>query len=86
MSELKLDKDTKSRLALKIRRYLDEELDAEIGNMEAEFFLEFLEKALGPCFYNQGLRDAQALVSRRMADLTDDFYALEKPEDPVTSR
>lgn len=83
MSELKLDKDSRTRLAGQIRRYLDDELEIEIGNMDAEALIDYLSTRLGASFYNLGLKDGQALVSRRMDDLVEDFYGLEKPEDPI---
>ncbi|GGB59112.1 hypothetical protein GCM10011316_33930 [Roseibium aquae] len=86
MSELKLDKDTKTRLAAEIRRYIDRELEIEIGNMEAEFFLDFLAQTLGPSFCNLGLKDAQTLISRRMIDLNDDMDALARLETTVSPR
>jgi len=81
MSELKLDKDARTRLALQIKRYLDEELDLEIGNMDAEFLIDFLTPTFGAQFYNLGLKDAQALFARKADDLNDELYAMEQRVD-----
>ncbi|MBO6895578.1 MAG: DUF2164 domain-containing protein [Roseibium sp.] len=81
MSELKLEKDARNRLAEQIKRYMDQELDTEIGNMDAEFLIDFLSESLGGHFYNLGLKDAQALFARKADDINDEIYALEKVID-----
>ncbi|WP_420340437.1 DUF2164 domain-containing protein [Roseibium sp.] len=83
MSDLKLDKDTRARLNQQIRQYLSDELDFDIGNMEADFLIDFLTKSLGASFYNLGLKDAQALLARKMDDINDELYGMEQPDDPV---
>ncbi|WP_269581289.1 DUF2164 domain-containing protein [Roseibium sp. Sym1] len=79
MAELELDKDTRTRLAAQIKRYMDADLDIDIGNMDAEMLMDFLTPTLGAHFYNLGLKDAQALFARKADDLNDELYALERP-------
>ena len=81
MTDLKLDKDARTRLAREIKRYLDDDLDIDIGNMDAELLVDFLTPTVGARFYNLGLKDAQALFARKAEDLSDEIYALEKPVD-----
>ena len=81
MTELKLDKDTRARLAHQIKHYLETDLDVEIGNMDAEFLMDFLTPTLGAHFYNLGLKDAQALFARKVDDINDEIYALERQID-----
>ncbi|MBN9671288.1 DUF2164 domain-containing protein [Roseibium aggregatum] len=82
MSDFELDKDTRTRLAGQIQRFMDEELDVEIGNMDAGFLIDFLSGTLGAHYYNLGLKDAQALFARKADDIVDEIYALErKPDD-----
>ncbi|XYK80315.1 MAG: DUF2164 domain-containing protein [Labrenzia sp.] len=83
MPDLKLDKDTRARLNQQIRQYLSDELDTDIGNMEADFLIDFLSGSLGASFYNLGLKDAQALIARKMDDINDELYGMEQPDDPV---
>ncbi|EEE46860.1 DUF2164 domain-containing protein [Roseibium alexandrii] len=83
MPDLKLDKDTRARLNEQIRQYLSDELDTDIGNMEADFLIDFLSGSLGASFYNLGLKDAQALIARKMDDINDELYGMEQPDDPV---
>ncbi|ASP33426.1 DUF2164 domain-containing protein [Labrenzia sp. VG12] len=81
MTELKLEKDVRTRLAQQIKRYLDEDLDIDIGNMDAELLMDFLTPTLGAHFYNLGLKDAQALFARKADDINDELYALERRID-----
>ncbi|KZM47429.1 DUF2164 domain-containing protein [Labrenzia sp. OB1] len=81
MTELKLEKDARTRLASQIQRFLDEELDVEIGNMDADRLIDFLSTSLGARFYNLGLKDAQALFARKADDINDEIYDLEQPVD-----
>jgi len=81
MSEFELDKDTKTRLARQIQRYLADELEVDIGNMDAEFLIDFLSGSLGAHYYNLGLKDAHALFARRADDIADELYSMEKPTE-----
>lgn len=69
MSELTLSKDAQEALVTKLKIYFKDELDQEIGSFDAEFLIDFLAKDLGPHFYNQGLRDANALFAERAEEL-----------------
>ncbi len=81
MSEPQLDKDSRARLAVQIKRYMEAELEVEIGNMDAEFLIDFLSTSLGAHYYNLGLNDAHALFARKADDLADEIYALERKID-----
>ncbi len=83
MPDLKLDKGTRAHLNQQIRQYLSDELDTDLGNMEADFLIDFLTKSLGASFYNLGLKDAQALLARKIDDISDELYGMEQPDDPV---
>lgn len=63
-----LEKQEKAALAARVRNYLAREAEAEIGLLQAEIFVDFLAEELGYVFYNQGLRDAQAAILRRLED------------------
>ncbi len=78
MTEIPLSKDERSRLARQIQRFMEDELDVEVGNMDTERLIEFLTPSLGARFYNLGLKDAQALLARKVDDINDEFYALER--------
>jgi uncharacterized protein (DUF2164 family) len=69
----------KQRIVETIQRYMADELGQDIGRFDAEFLLDFLAGALGPHFYNHGLRDAQAILAARIDDVQDAIMQLEKP-------
>lgn len=75
----RISEQGKKALVEKLRTYFDEELDLKLGGFEAQFLLEFLEKELGAHYYNQGLYDAQVILSQKIDTLTDAIYELEKP-------
>ncbi|MEP3045931.1 MAG: DUF2164 domain-containing protein [Roseibium sp.] len=80
MTDQTLDKETREQLADQVKRYLEDEHEIQIGNMDATFLIDFLATNLGAKYYNQGVRDAAAVFARRSDDLADDFYSLEKAE------
>ncbi|MCF8506777.1 MAG: DUF2164 domain-containing protein [Caulobacter sp.] len=74
-----LEKDDRTALARTLRAYLKDELDVEIGGLDAEFLLDVMADRLGPRFYNHGLRDAATALAKRMDVLTEALEELERP-------
>lgn len=74
MKKFKLEKDVKERIIGEMQRYFVEERDEEIGNLSAELLLKFMIEQVGPAIYNQAIRDAHLLVTKKIEDL----YGLEK--------
>lgn len=66
---IEFDKERKADLVTSIQRYFDEKLEEPIGNLDAEFLLEFFVREIGPAAYNQGVRDAQAVMQERVGEL-----------------
>ncbi|MCR5880271.1 DUF2164 domain-containing protein [Phenylobacterium sp. J367] len=79
MARIELEKPVRDALTRALSRYLKDELDVEIGAMDALLLLDFITEKLGPHFYNQGLADAQAVLTKRVEDLTEAISAIEKP-------
>jgi len=52
-----------------IKRYFDEELDQDIGELKAGLVLEFILKEIAPTIYNGAIADAQTYFRDRVADL-----------------
>jgi len=77
--ELKIDKQQKAELAKAVQDYLVNELDVDVSGLQCEMLLDHVAEVIGPAFYNQGLRDAQAVISRRMDDAAADIDVLEQP-------
>ncbi len=77
--KIELEKPARDALARSIAGYLKDELDVEIGGMEAVLLLDFISEGLGPHYYNQALYDARAHLHARMEALSEIFFELEKP-------
>jgi len=78
MSPITLDAEIKDEVGKKIQAYLLRELDIEIGNFDAQFFLDFLTEQVGYVYYNRGLRDSLSAVEGKMEEFSDLIYQLEK--------
>ena len=73
--------DEKAIITRKIQQYFKQELEQDIGRFDAEALLEFFSKDIGAYFYNRGLYDAQTALSRKMDDLNELIYQLERPTE-----
>lgn len=81
MADIEFSKDEQALITEKIQHYFREELGQEIGQFDAQFLLDFLAGEIGAYFYNRGLYDAQAILQRRLDDIAEVIYELEKPTD-----
>jgi len=79
MSKIELPKDIRDQIARALSRYLKDELDLEVAGFDAVFLTDFITEHLGSHFYNQGLADAQALLAKKLDEMTDLISQLEKP-------
>lgn len=71
----------KEVIVRKIKLYFSEELQQQIGSFDAEFLLDFFAKEIGAYFYNRGLYDAQAALSKKLDDIQDMIFQLERPKE-----
>ncbi len=78
MSKFSFTQTEKEKLVPKLKNYMSDELDHDLGGFDAEFLLDFIAKEFGAAFYNKGLQDAQAVVLERMEVINEEIYALEK--------
>ena len=78
MGEIEFSKEEKEIITNKIKLYFKEELNQEIGQFDAQFLLDFFAEEVGTYFYNRGLYDAQTILEKRLDDITDAIYDLEK--------
>lgn len=81
MSEIEFTRDEKELLVQKLKRYLDQELDLEIGQFDTEFLLDFFSKEIGVYHYNRGLKDAKDVFKSKVESITDAIYELEIPTE-----
>lgn len=52
-----------------LRRFLNEELEVEMSEMQAEFLLGFFLMEIAPFSYNRGVEDAKAFFMAKAEDL-----------------
>lgn len=81
MSEITFSRDQTAHMVDKLQKYLQRELDVEIGDFDAEFLLDFFAKELGAHFYNRGMADALRVVEEKTESLVDTLTWLQKPVD-----
>jgi uncharacterized protein (DUF2164 family) len=74
------DRAAQEALARRLVRRLREELDLEVEPMDGQRLIDILSEILGPAWYNQGLRDAQAALQARVDDIAEAIAGLEQPE------
>ncbi len=79
MSEIKFSSTQKELLLQKLQKYFSKELDQDLAQFDADFLLDFFSKEMGNHFYNQGIYDAQRLLSEKLDDISDEMFQLEKP-------
>ncbi|MES0810828.1 DUF2164 domain-containing protein [Roseibium sp. SCPC15] len=78
MADIELSHQDRAALGRQVQRFVQDELDLEIGNMDAEQLVEFLVKTAGNHCYNLGLQDAQILIERKAEDISSELSAMEK--------
>jgi len=81
MSDITFSREQTLQMVHKLQKYLQAELDVEIGDFDAEFLLDFFAKELGAHFYNQGMADALRVVEEKTEDLVDTLTWLQKAVD-----
>ncbi|MDA8018960.1 MAG: DUF2164 domain-containing protein [Thermoanaerobaculia bacterium] len=81
MSDIKFTRQEKQLIVPKIQEYVEQELDLEIGNFDAEFLLDFFAEEIGPYFYNRGVYDARATLDQKMEGVGEALLLLEKPTE-----
>lgn len=72
-----LSDDTTKRLLASIKRYATENLDQDMGDLQASLFLDYVLKEIGPSIYNQAIADARDFFAARVGDLEGACYERE---------
>lgn len=77
-------RERRADLLHKLKAYFREERDEDLGDLAANLLLDFIERELGPIFYNQGVKDAKAKTVSAFATLTEEMDYLERlvPKQP----
>ncbi len=61
--------EAKKQSITSIRRYFEEHMDQEIGDLKAGLLLDYFLKEIGPSVYNRAITEAQAYFQEKTADL-----------------
>ena len=61
--------DVKKQALASIKQYVAENLDQELGDLQAGLLLDFFLKELAPSVYNRAIQDAQHYFQERASDL-----------------
>ncbi|MEZ0273421.1 MAG: DUF2164 domain-containing protein [Roseimicrobium sp.] len=64
-----LSKEQKQEVVESLKRFFTETLDAELSNLQAGFFLDYIMTEIAPFAYNQGVEDAQKFFASKVEDL-----------------
>ncbi|WPO99670.1 DUF2164 domain-containing protein [Pseudomonas sp. HR96] len=75
---LTLTSEQESDAANKIKRFMAERFDLDLGSFEALEVLELFTREVAPHYYNRAIFDAQALLKERFESIESDLWALEK--------
>lgn len=75
--EIVLSKEVEQALTASIRRYVSENMESDIGDLQASLFLKYCLEEIGPCVYNAAIADAQRYMQEKVSDLENACYAHE---------
>lgn len=65
----KFSKEKEEELRNTIKSYFLDELDMEIGDLQANLFVEFLNENVGKHYYNLGVTDSIQMVKEQAENL-----------------
>lgn len=68
-NKLKLSKEKREHMNLKIKSYFQKERDEQLGDLASDLILDFIIEELAPEFYNQGVYDAYQYMNDRLEDV-----------------
>ncbi len=74
---IKISQDNQKQVIASIKRYFEEYMEDEIGDLKANLLLDYFLKEIGPIVYNRAIADAAAFFRDRAADLDASCYEVE---------
>lgn len=75
MDPIELSKPERADALASIKRYAEENLAEEMGDLKAGALLDYFLKEIAPAVYNRAVRDAQQRLQQRVMDLDGELYA-----------
>lgn len=64
-----LSKEQKTNAIAKIKIYIEENFETEVGNLQTEIFIDFITKNIGAYYYNKGISDSMVFMNEKVEDL-----------------
>lgn len=78
MKPITFSKEEQRDLIPRIKAFVSQELDQEIGDLQASMLMDFFANSLGHAVYNRAIYDAQALIATKADKMAEALYALEQ--------
>lgn len=78
MKPIAFSREETAAITGRLQTYFRDELEVDLGGLQAEMLLDFLGREIGPFFYNRGLYDAQAVVAAKAEDISEAIAGLER--------
>ncbi len=78
MKPIAFSKEEQADLIPRLKAFLRDELDHDIGDLQAGMLLDFMANTMGHAVYNRAIYDAQALIAAKAEEMAEALYALER--------
>lgn len=78
MKPIAFSREEQRELLPRIKAFVRDELDQEIGDLQASMMMDFFANTLGHAVYNRAIYDAQALIATKADEMAEALYALEQ--------
>ena len=75
---INISRKNKDKIIQDIQEWFQENLEQEIGSLDAEFLTDFFTENVGGVYYNQALIDVHTLINEKTESLADNIYDLTK--------
>lgn len=78
MKPIVFSKEEQRDFIPRIKAFVRDELDTEIGDLQASMLMDFFAEKLGHAVYNRAIYDAQALIAAKADEMAEALYSLER--------
>jgi uncharacterized protein (DUF2164 family) len=78
---IELSREARQAASAGLRQVLADELDVEIGALQADLILDRVILDLGPILYNRAITDARAVIAARAEDMDEALYGQQRQTD-----
>ena len=75
---ISISRKNKDKIVQDLQEWFQDNLDQDIGTLDAEFLTDFFTENIGGLYYNQALKDVHNLIYEKTESLADNIYELSK--------